>query len=452
MSDITATLATLRKELRGAVIQAGDPQYDQARSVWNAAIDRRPAAIIQCADVEDVARAVRIASDRGEKLMVRGGGHNVAGRSIADGALMLDLSNLRSVRVNSAARLASVQGGALWSDVDAATAISGLATTGGFVSTTGVGGLTLGGGVGWLMRRYGLASDNLRRASVVLADGRFVHASLDEHADLFWGLRGGAGGLGVVSEFEFELHPVRDVLAGLMIFSAGDMLRVLQAFRTCAPQAPDEFCGVCAVCHAPPLPFLEAAHHGRPVLALGFCWCGDPARGEEAIAPFRGGIDPLATHIGVMPYVQWQKMQDPSAPPGVYNYWKTVNFDSLADATLERLVAAADELPSAETEIHLQHIGGAVARADEATSAFASRHAPFFANLIGRSTSHEGLRAVREYVRGLYGQLAQAGTATLQPNFADQDDSDATRRFGTDGARRLAELRHRYDPAGIFSL
>ena len=449
MPNVTAIL---RKEIRGAVVEAGDPQYAQARSVWNAAIDRRPTAIIRCADVEDVVRAVRIASDHGAKLTVRGGGHNVAGRSIADGTLMLDLSGLRAVRVNSSARRASVQGGALWSDIDAATAAAGLATTGGFVSTTGVGGLTLGGGVGWLMRRYGLASDNLRRANVVLPGGRFVRVSPDEHADLFWGLRGGAGGLGVVTEFEFALHPVRDVLAGITIFAAGDMLRVLQAFRAYAPEAPDEFCGICVVCQAPPLPFLEPGHHGRPVLAVAVCWCGDAARGEAEITKSCGGAESIGAHLGVMPYVQWQKMQDAGAPAGVYNYWKTVNFDSLTDTTLERIAQAAQELPSAATEIHLQHIGGAVARADAGSSAFASRQAPFFANLIGRSADPAGFEAVRSFVRRLHGILSPAGTGTIQPNFSDQDDLDPSRRFGTDGASRLAELRGRYDPERVFSL
>ncbi|HEX4051385.1 MAG TPA: FAD-binding oxidoreductase [Steroidobacteraceae bacterium] len=449
--DVGATAGILRKQIKGSVLQSDDPGYGQARAVWNGAIDRRPAAIIQCADAQDVMRAVRVASDHGHKLTVRGGGHNVAGRSIADGVLMLDLSALRTVRVSSTDRVALVQGGALWSDVDAATGEVGLATTGGFVSTTGVGGLTLGGGVGWLMRRHGLASDNLRRASVVLSDGRSVRASRAEHEDLFWGLRGGAGGLGVVTEFEFDLHPVREVLAGVMIYSAFDMLRVLQAFRAYVPEAPDELCAICVFCHAPPLPFLDASHHGRPVLILAVCWCGDPSQGPQALEPLRAGLEPLAAHVGVMPYVQWQRMQDPGAPRGRHHYWKSLNFNSLTDAALERLVRASGEFPSPETEIHLQHLGGVLARSAADTSAFASRHAPFFANIVGCSATREGFEHSRVFVRQLDSDLARGAMPTLQPNFADQDDADATRRFGAAGARRLAQLKERYDPTETFA-
>src|SRR3984957_6542152 len=290
-------LNELRTQVRGTITVPSDEGYAAARRVWNAAIDRRPSAVITCADAEDVPFAVRIAADHGLPMTVRGGGHNVAGRSIRDGTLLLDLSQLRNVSVNRESRIAAVQGGALWRNVDEATAIDGLATTGGLISTTGVGGFTLGGGAGWLMRNYGLACDNLRSAGVVLADGRYVRASAEEHADLYWGLRGGAGGLGVVTSFEFQLHPLREVLAGLVIHPAEHALEALRAFRDFAAAAPDEFCGIAVIAHAPPLPFLDPAWHGRPVLMFAMCWCGDLAEGEAALAALRGHGRPVVDHV-----------------------------------------------------------------------------------------------------------------------------------------------------------
>ncbi|MGH7594389.1 MAG: FAD-binding oxidoreductase, partial [Gemmatimonadales bacterium] len=246
----------LNQCLRGAVVRPDDARYSIGRRVWNGAIDRHPAALVLCDDAEDVALALRIAADHGVGVTVRGGGHNVAGRSVEDGALLIDLSRMRAVVVNERAKVAVVQGGALWHDVDIATAPAGLATTGGLVSSTGVGGFTLGGGTGWLMRRHGLAIDNLLAAGVVLADGRFVRASATENAELFYGLRGGAGGLGIVTSFEFQLHPLRQVLAGFIVRRAAEASDALRIFRDFASAAPDEFCGVMVIANAPPLPFL----------------------------------------------------------------------------------------------------------------------------------------------------------------------------------------------------
>ena len=336
MNDESATLKpsvldAFRSRLRGTSLVRGDEGYDVARRVWNGAIDRYPSCIVGCADAEDVSHAVRIAADHGLRMTVRGGGHNVAGRSIRDGSLLLDLSKLRQVSVNRELRVATVQGGAVWRDVDSATAVEGLATTGGLVSSTGVGGFTLGGGAGWLMRKHGLACDNLRGAGVVLADGRFVRASPQEHPDLYWGLRGGAGGLGVVTSFDFQLHPLREVLAGLIVHPAEHASEALRAFRDFAAEAPDEFCGLAVIAHGPPLPFLDSAWHGRPVLMFAVCWSGDPAEGERALAALRGHGQPVVDHIGRMPYAQWQQLQDPSAPRGHYYYWKTANYAASSD-------------------------------------------------------------------------------------------------------------------------
>jgi FAD/FMN-containing dehydrogenase len=440
----------LNRCLRGTVVRPGDPRFAIGRRVWNAAIDRHPAALVVCDDAEDVALAVRIAADHGMPVTVRGGGHNVAGRSVADGALLIDLSRMRAVVVNEHARVAAVQGGALWHDVDLATADAGLATTGGLVSSTGVGGLTLGGGTGWLMRRHGLAIDNLLAASVVLADGRFVRASATENAELFYGLRGGAGGFGVVTSFEFQLHPLRLVLAGLIVrrpTEAGDALR---AFRDFASAAPDEFCGVMVIAHAPPLPFLSAAWHGHPVVILALCWCGEPAAGERALEPLHRFGSPLAVNLGQMPYVQWQHMLDGGVPAGRQQYWKNATFDRLSETTIGVLAAAANDLPTGCSEIHVQHLGGAVARTPESDTAFVSRRAEFFVNLIGATPWPEEFGEVSERVRRLHDRIASSALPGLLPNFSDRDDGDVTSRLDTARVQRIGSLRRRYDPQGLF--
>jgi hypothetical protein len=444
-------LCELRANLRGAVMMPAEAQYAAARRIWNGAIDRHPSAIIACSDAEDIASALHIASARGLGITVRGGGHNVAGRCIRDGALLLDLSRLNGVAVNAESRIATVQGGALWRDVDAATARVGLATTGGLVSSTGVGGFTLGGGAGWLMRKHGLACDNVLGASVILSDGRVVRASPAEHADLYWALRGGAGGLGVVASFDFRTYPLREVLAGLIVHPAEQALGALRAFRDFAADAPDEFCGLAVIANAPPLPFLDPGWHGRPVVIYAVCWSGEQAAGERALAALRGFGRPLADHLGWMPYVQWQQMQDPAAPAGLCYYWKTANYSTLGDSTLQVLAAAARELPTPRSEIHLQHMGGAVGRVSREETAFAHRDAKFFVNLIGITDNSEQVSGLRERVRGLYQKIIPGASSTIMPNFSDQDDAQAERQFGGEIAGRLAALRRRYDARGLLA-
>jgi len=456
MNDESATLkpsvlGALRARVRGTSLVRGDEGYDLARRVWNGAIDRFPSCIVECADAEDVSHTMRIAIDNGLRMTVRGGGHNVAGRSIRDGSLLLDLSKLRHVSVNRELRVATVQGGALWRDLDRATALEGLATTGGLVSSTGVGGFTLGGGAGWLMRKHGLACDNLHSAGVVLADGRFVRASPQEHPDLYWGLRGGAGGLGVVTSFEFQLHPLHEVLAGLVVHPAEHAAAALRAFRDFAADAPDEFCGITVIAHGPPLPFLDPAWHGRPVVMFAMCWSGDLAKGETALAALRGHGQPVVDHIGRMPYAQWQQLQDPLAPRGHYYYWKTANYAGLSDSTVNELAAMANRLPTMRSEIHVQHMGGAVSRFSAEEAAFPHRDAQFFVNFIGVTDAASAASSLREGIRALHDRAARDALPGAQANFADRDDSDNIRRFGLKNAGRLEALRKKYDPAGIFA-
>jgi hypothetical protein len=443
-------MEALQSHVRGELLLPGDARYAIGRRCWNASVDRRPAGIVRCADAEDVTRTLRIASDYGLPVTVRGGGHNVAGRGVADGALLIDLSRMRAVSVHAERRVAEVQGGALWHDVDVAAARNGLATTGGMVSSTGVGGFTLGGGAGWLMRRFGLAIDNLQAASVVLADGRFVRASTDEHPDLFWGLRGGGGGLGVVTGFEFALHPMRQVYAGVVVRPAEEAALILRTFRDFTLEAPDAFCGMVVLIHAPPLPFLDAAWHGRPVVITPVCWSGDLAAAEDILAPLRRVGAPIADHVGPMPYVQWQHLQDMGAPSGRHHYWKTASYRSLPDAAIETLAAAALSLPTSLSEIHVQHLGGAVARVAAQETPFAQRDAGIFVNLIGVTQWPEEFPLTRERVRALHDRLATGALPSPLPNFSDRDDGSVVDQLAPTSAVRLGELRTRYDSAGRF--
>ncbi|HEY7890349.1 MAG TPA: FAD-binding oxidoreductase [Steroidobacteraceae bacterium] len=444
-------LKALQSHVRGELLLPGDVRYAIGRRCWNASVDRKPAAIVRCEDAEDVTQTLHIATEHGLPVTVRGGGHNVAGRGIADETLLIDLSRMRAVAVHAESRVAEVQGGALWHDVDLAAARCGLATTGGLVSSTGVGGFTLGGGAGWLMRRFGLAIDNLRTASVVLADGRFVRASTDEHPDLFWALRGGGGGLGVVTGFEFALHPVRQVYAGIVVRPAEEAALILRTFRDFTMEAPDAFCGMVALIHAPPLPFLDAAWHGRPVVITVLCWSGDLASAEEVLAPLRRVGSPIVDHLGPMPYVQWQHLQDVGAPSGRHHYWKTTSYRSLPDAAIETLAAAALALPTSLSEIHVQHLGGAVARVPAEETAFAQRDATIFVNLIGTTQWPEEFPPMRERVRALHDRIAGGSLQRLFPNFSDRDDGRVADQLGPASAKRLQALRQRYDPAGRFT-
>ena len=441
----------LQSHVRGQLLLPDDVAYGVARRCWNASVDRRPAGILRCEDAEDVTQALRIATEYDLPVTVRGGGHNVAGRGIADEMLLIDLSRMRAVSVHPDSRTAEVQGGALWHDVDVTAARCGLATTGGLVSSTGVGGFTLGGGAGWLMRRFGLAIDNLRAASVVLADGRFVRASADEHADLFWGLRGGGGGLGVVTRFEFALHPLRQVYAGVVVRPAEEAALLLRTFRDFTAEAPDAFCGLVALMHAPTLPFLDAAWYGRPVAITALCWSGELSLAEDTLAPLRRVGSPIVDHLGPMPYVQWQHLQDAGAPSGRHHYWKTASYRSLPDTAIDTLAAAALSLPTSLSEIHVQHLGGAVARVAADETPFAQRDADVFVNLIGATQWPDEFPLMRERVRALHESIAVGSLPRLFPNFSDRDDGRVPDQLGPTTAERLQALRRRYDPAGRFA-
>lgn len=441
----------LARALRGPLLRQGDADYELRRHVWNGAIDRHPLAVARCLDAEDVVAAMKFASAAGLPVTVRGGGHNVAGLAVRNDALMLDLGAMNQIEVDPSACIARVGGGALWRDVDAATQPHGLATTGGFVSTTGVGGFTQGGGVGWLMRRCGLAADNLVAADVVLADGRSVVASEREHAELFWALRGGAGGFGVVTRFSYRLHAVGEVHAGVAFHPIEAAPGLLRAFREFTPTAPQPLTAMLVFTTAPPLPFLPPQAHGRRAIALAWCWSGDPAEGPRAVAPLAEHGQPLGRHAGTMPYAAWQQAFDPSAPAGDHYYWTTTQFDVLDDALIAALVPPATAPADPLSEVHIHHLGGAVAAVPRDATAFAQRDAAFFINVIGRAGAAERFAAVRDWTRDLRSVLAPHARAGMQPNFTGEVAELGVRTHDAATQARLAELRRRYDPAGLLA-
>ncbi len=446
-----ATIAEFIAGLRGAAVRPGDEDYDTDRSIWNGAHDVRPALIARCAGVADVIRTIDLARSEGMALAVRGGGHSIPGFSTVDGGIVLDLSLMKGIQVDPDRRRVRAQGGCTWKDLDAETQQFGLAVTGGLVSSTGVAGFTTGGGIGWLMRKYGLACDNLISADVVTADGQFVHTSADERPDLFWGLRGSGGNFGVVTSFEFQLHEVGSVLSGLVFYPAEEAEQVLRGYRAACANAPDELTTLVNLTTAPPAPFLPESFHGRAIIAVGGCFTGDLEDGEAATAPFRSLGTVISDIFAAHPYSGWQQALDPLYPRGVYNYFRSAFLPAVDDATLRVLQDSLAELPNALTEIHLQHLGGAVGRVPAAESAFALRDQEFIVNVIARTPNADGFAHVAEWARGVTSALGpDAGTYV---NFTGESDPALVRAsYPPETYRRLVALKNEYDPTNLLRL
>jgi FAD/FMN-containing dehydrogenase len=447
-----ATLAEFTGGLRGTAVRPGDDDYDQERSIWNGAHDCRPAVIARCAGVADVIRTVDLARSEGLPLAVRGGGHSIPGFSTVDDGILLDLSRMTGIHVDPSSRTVTAQAGCTWKDLDAETQQFGLAVTGGLVSSTGIAGFTTGGGIGWLMRHYGLASDNLVGADVVTADGQFCHASAEEHPDLFWGLRGGGGNFGVVTSFEFQLHELGPtVLSGLVFYPADEAEQVLAGYRAACASAPDELTTLVNLTTAPPVPFLPEAVHGKPIIGVGGCWSGDPDAGAAATAPFRTLGTVIADVFAANPYVGWQQALDPLYPRGIHNYFRSAFLRTVDDASLRVLQESLATLPNALTEVHLQHLGGAVGRVPSDATAFALRDHEFIVNVVARTADADGFTQVVEWARGVTAALGpDAGTYV---NFTGDSNPALVRAsYPTDTYRRLVELKNQYDPTNLFRL
>ena len=378
-----ATVQELRESVEGEVVAPSDPGYAEACKVWNGAHDRRPALVVRCAAAGDVATAVGFARSNDLEIAVRGGGHSIAGFSTCDNGIVIDLSQMNEVHVDPATRRATVGGGAVWADVDNETQPHGLATTGGLVSSTGVAGFTLGGGIGWTMRKFGLACDNLVAADVVTADGRIIRASESENSDLLWGLRGGGGNFGIVTRFEFELHPLGPmVYAGPIFYPADAAHELLHTFRDWAVVAPDEITAIVNLTTAPPLPVIPAEWHGKKVAAFIATSSGPIDEGESLVGAFRTVGEPIADLLGPMPYQAIQTLIDPLWEKGIHAYFKATNLARLDDELIERLCALHLEAPGPQCEIHVHQMGGALARVPEGATAFAERSMPFLLNAV----------------------------------------------------------------------
>jgi FAD/FMN-containing dehydrogenase len=438
---------------RGRLIRANHVDYDTARAVWNGAIDRRPRLIARCIGTGDVAAAVRFARDHDLEIAIRGGGHNVAGTAVCDDGIVIDLSAMRAVWVDPANRKAWVQGGALWGDVDHETQAHGLATTGGIVSHTGVAGLTLGGGVGWLMRKHGLTVDNLLAADVVTADGNRLRASEDEHTDLFWALRGGGGNFGVVTAFEFRLHAVGPtILAGPIFWDAGDAVEVLRFYRDFLREVPDELGTVVRFGTAPPLPVVPEHLHWRPVVMVGTCYAGPIEDGEQALRPLRACRIPLLDLVGPTPYVGFQSALDSTVVHGWNYYWKSTHLPELHDELIDVIAEHAFSCSSPRSYVALFHLKGAVSRVPEGRTAFGNRQASHAITLDGvwRPGEDFGDRETA-WARSFFAALARFREGVYVNFLGGDEASDRVREaYGDSVYGRLVDVKTTYDPDNVF--
>jgi FAD/FMN-containing dehydrogenase len=435
------------------VLHPGDAAYDEVRQIWNAMIDRRPALIARCQSPEDVVQAVEFAVKHRLLVSIRGGGHNIAGNAVCDEGLMIDLSPMKTVQVDPNARRATVEPGCTLADFDAAAQAHGLATPLGINSTTGVAGLTLGGGFGWLSRKYGMTIDNLLSADVVTADGRRVHASETENSDLFWGLRGGGGNFGIVTRFEFQLHSVGpEVLSGLIIFPFAQAKSVLTQFARFTEAMPDELNIWMVGRKAPPLPFLPEEVHGKEIVALAVCYAGDPAEGETLIEQLRGFGTAHGEHIGVQPYIAWQQAFDPLLNPGSRNYWKSHNFTRLSDGAIDTILEFADTLPSPQCEIFIATIGGQTARVRPEAMAYSSRDARYVMNVHGRWESADDDERCIAWARAFFAKAKPFASSGAYINFLTEEETDRIEFAYGETYDRLVELKKKYDPTNLFRM
>ena len=446
-------LDSLRPALRGPLCLKGEAGYDEARSLWNAMIDRSPDLVIRCAGAADVIRAVRFAADQGLAIAVRGGGHNIAGNAVGEGGLLIDLSPMKSVRVDPEARRAWVGPGATLGDVDKETQTFGLAVPTGINSTTGISGLTLGGGFGWLTRPFGMTIDNLTGADVVTANGDLVHASARDNADLFWAIRGGGGNFGVVTSFEFALHPVGpEVFSGLIVHPFAKAEELLRGYRRVAAEAPDALTIWSVLRQAPPLPFLPQNWHGREVAVFAACYAGSVADGEKAVAPLRRLGEPIADVLGPHPFVGWQSGFDPLLTPGARNYWKSHDFTELKDEVIGALVNAIATLPGPECEVFIAHVGGAMSRVPPAATAYPYRNSHFIMNVHTRWRDAAQDRRCIGWARDFFQATAPFATGGAYVNFMPADEADRIELVYGSNYRRLAEVKRRWDPQNRFRL
>lgn len=443
------TVQAFRAQLRGTLVQPGDGQYDEARKVYNAMIDKKPRLIARCTDVADVIACVNFA--RGNKLLlaVRGGGHNGGGLGVCDDGLVIDLSAMRGIRVDPKAHTVRVEGGGKWGDVDHATHAFGMATPAGIISTTGVGGLTLGGGIGHLSRRFGLTIDNLLAADVVLADGRFVTASAKENEDLFWALRGGGGNFGVVTSFEFRLHALGTVVAGPTLWPLDRAAEVMKWYREFIVKAPPELNGFFAFLTVPPGPPFPEPLHLQKMCGVVWCYSGDPAQADKVLEPVRA-LKPALYGVGPMPYPVLQSAFDALYPPGHQWYWRADFVNELSDQAIALHVEHGSQMPTMQSSMHLYPIDGAVHRVGRKDTPFDYRDAKWAAVIVGVDPDPANRDRITAWCKNYWDALHPYSAGGAYVNFMMDEGQDRVQATYREHYPKLAALKQKYDPGNLF--
>jgi len=444
------TIEELRESARGEVITADDAGYDEARKVYNGMIDRRPRVIVCCVDAGDVMETVEFARENGLDLSVRGGSHSVPGFGTNDDGVVIDLSAMKGIRVDPLTETVRAEGGCTWGDFNHATYAFGLATTGGIVSTTGIAGLTLGGGIGYLSRGFGLTLDNLLSADVVTADGQFLVASENANQDLFWGLRGGGGNFGVVTSFEYQLHPVKDIFAGIFFFPLERTRDVLEFYRDYVATAPEEMGLFPAFQIAPPLPFIPEQEVGKTFCAIVSCWAGPLDQGEKALEPIRKAAPTVAELVTPMPYPALNSAFDALLPPGLQHYWKASFASELTDGAIEAHVEHGSKVPVVNSTMHIYPINGACNRVAPDATAFAYRDATFATVIAGMWPDPADNEKNIQWVKDYYAALEPHSAAGGYVNFMAGDDQGRIHDNYKDNYSRLASIKKQYDPGNLF--
>jgi FAD/FMN-containing dehydrogenase len=449
----TTVVSDLRSRFRGTLLRPGEEGYDEARRVWNGAVDRRPRLITRCAGTDDVVSAVRFARQHDLEVSVRGGGHSIAGLSVCEDGLMIDLSAMKAIQVNPQAQTATAAGGVLWSELDRATQAHGLATTGGVISHTGIGGLTLGGGLGHLMRRYGLTVDNVLSVDLVTADGELRHVTEQSDPDLLWGLRGGGGNFGIAARFEYQLHRVGPmILGGPILWPLEDAAQVMATVREIAPHAPDELGISVAMIPAPPAPFVPPELFGRPAMALILIWTGDPGEGAKAMEPLRRIGTPIADVVRPTPYVALQSMLDGGAPHGRHYYWKAHKLPTLTDDVIDIFIRAMGSATSPFAQINGWAIGGAVSRVADDATAVGDRGEGFEMSItVGWPPPDADPDQHKGWVRDAWEALRPFGEGVYANFISDEGRAGVEYAYG-DRLRRLQALKALHDPDNFFHL
>jgi FAD/FMN-containing dehydrogenase len=443
-----AVVEKFRGSLRGRLLLAGDDGYEAARKIWNGMIDRRPALIARCAGAADVVRCVDFARANNLLVAVRSGGHNVAGNAVCDGGLVIDLTGMKTVQVDPSGRTARADAGVTWGEFDHQTQAFGLATTGGQVSTTGIAGLTLGGGWGWLARKYGLASDNLLSVDIVTADGKLRTANATENADLFWGVRGGGGNFGVVTSFEYQLHPIGPVVGGFVFYPFAMATEVLQRYRELTHTAPDELAVDAALLTLP---------DGTKVAGIAACYCGSVAEGERMLGPLKTFGTPVVDQLGPTSYTAVQTMLDDSYPSGIQHYWKSSFLQDISDNAINTMIAQCASRPSPMCHGLLEYqLGGAVGRVDRDATAFAARDAQHAFLSLGVCGEPAEAKRCAQWAREFWQAMQPFSTDGVYVNYLGSEADEGAERvraaYGAEKYRRLLALKEKYDPTNLFRL